>query len=82
MWLIRRKQPALLQKVLGTNDTGYIIDVSRFHAAVQCSLDDYVRRIVEPARSTLRSNLWRKMDQICRVRTALGAMYEIEAGDA
>jgi hypothetical protein len=33
MWLIRRKQPLLLQKVPGGQ--GYILDVQRFHAAVQ-----------------------------------------------
>lgn len=74
MWLIRRKQAALLQKV--AHGEGYIIDVERFHAGLQGSLNDYVTLISEPASSLLRSHLWKKMDQICSVRTARGALYE------
>jgi hypothetical protein len=80
MWLIRRKQPALLQKVGGGQ--GYIVDVERFHAGVQASLNDYVKLIIEPASVPLRSKLWTKMDQICSVRTARGALYEAEATSA
>jgi len=76
MWLIRRRQPALLQKV--TDGEGYIIDVQRFHAGMQGSLNDYLTFISEPSSSSLRSNLWKKMDQICNVRTARGALYEPE----
>lgn len=76
MWLIRRAQPALLQKV--ANGQGYILDVERFHTGVQCSLNDYLKLIAEPASSCLRSNLWKKMNQICSVRTARGALYEAE----
>lgn len=77
MWLIRRKQPALLQRVAGGQ--GYIIDVERFHAGIEGSLNDYLKLLLEPASSTLRSNLWKKMNQICSVRTARGALYEAEA---
>ena len=80
MWLIRRKQPSLLQKV--AYGEGYIVDVERFHAGVQSSLNDYVRLISEPAKSLLRSNLWAKMDQICNVRKARGALYEPEGEEA
>jgi len=73
MWLIRRKQPRLLQRVSGD---GYIVDVERFHAAVESSLDDYLHLLVEPSSSSLRSKLWAKMDQISNVRTARGAAYE------
>jgi len=76
-WLIRRKQPALLQKVAGGQ--GYIVDVDRFHAGVQGSLNDYVKLIIEPGSATLRSKLWTKMNQICSVRAARGALYEAEA---
>jgi hypothetical protein len=76
MWLIRRNQPALLQKVAGGQ--GYIIDVKRFHAGVRRSLNDYMALITEPASSSLRANLWVKMNQICSVRTARGALYEPE----
>lgn len=76
MWLIRRKQTALLRKV--ANGEGYILDVERFHAGIQGSLKDYLRFISEPEQSLLRSHLWKKMDQICNVRTAKGALYESE----
>jgi hypothetical protein len=77
MWLIRRKQPALLQKV--ANGEGYIVDVERFHDGVQGSLNDYLNLLLEPDNSSLRSNLWTKMNQICNVRTARGALYEAAA---
>src|SRR5207248_2772896 len=76
MWLIRRKQRGLLQKV---GDQGYIIDVGQFHSGVQGTLDDYLEFLVEPASTSLRSKLWTKMNQICAVRTARGALYEPEA---
>ncbi len=75
MWLIRRNQPSLL-KIEGGQL--YIIDVERFHAALQSTFDDYLKAITEPANSPLRSNLWKKMDHICSVRTARGALYEGE----
>ena len=77
MWLIRRKQPALLQKVGGGQ--GYIVDVGRFHAGVDGSLNDYLTLIIEPASTALRVNLWTKMNHICSVRTARGALYEADA---
>ena len=80
MWLIRRKQPALLQKVAGGQ--GYIVDVERFHVGIQGSLNDYLKLISEPASSLLRSNLWKKMNQICSVRTARGALYEAQVNTA
>jgi hypothetical protein len=76
MWLIRRRQPELLKKVEGGR--GYVVDVERFHAGVQGSLDDYLKHIAEPASAALRSRLWTKMDHICSVRTARGALYEAE----
>jgi hypothetical protein len=71
-WLIHRKQPTLLKKV-GTD--GYIIDVERFHAAVKNSLNDYLTELCKPESADLRTNLWTKMNHICNVRTARGAMY-------
>lgn len=76
MWLIRRKQPTLLQKV--ADGQGYIVDVERFHAGLQGSLNDYLKLLSEPTSSLLRSNLWKKMNHICSVRTARGALYESE----
>ncbi len=76
MWLIRRKQPSLLQETAGGE--GYIIDVGRFHAALQNSFDEYLKAVVESSNALLRSNLWKKMDHICSVRTARGALYEAE----
>lgn len=80
MWLIRRRQPALLHTV--PEGQGYIVDVERFHAALKGSLDDYLNLLSKPTESLLRSNLWKKMDQICNVRTARGALYEAEARTA
>lgn len=74
MWLIRRKQSALLQQ----RGEGYIIDVEKFHAALQSTFDDYLNSIIEPGNAPLRSNLWKKMDHICNVRVARGALYETE----
>ena len=73
MWLIRRNQPSMLQRVAG--DQAYIIDVKRFHSAVRASLNDYLIQIPDPSNSVLRSNLWIKMNHICSVRTARGALY-------
>jgi hypothetical protein len=80
MWLIRRKQPALLQKVAGGQ--GYIVDVELFHAALQSSMADYLELISEPASSLARTHLWNKMNQICSVRAARGAFYEAEENTA
>lgn len=76
MWLIRRNQPAMLQKAI--DGRGYIIDVKRFHAAIQDSLNDYVALVPMPQSLLLRENLWKKMDQICSVREARGALYEAD----
>ena len=80
MWLIRRKQTALLQEIAGGE--GYIIDVERFHAALQASFDEYLKAITETTNALLRSNLWKKMNHICSVRTARGALYEAEHNTA
>jgi hypothetical protein len=85
MWLIRRKQEALLQKVTKAGREGYIIDVEKFHVAVQKSFNDYLKHICEPDNhisepdnSELRSNLWVKMNYICNVRANRGGLYEAE----
>lgn len=75
-WLIRRKQHSLLQGI--ASGEGYIIDVEKFHKALQGAFSDYLKAITEPGSSLLRSNLWKKMNQICSVRTARGALYEAE----
>ena len=74
MWLIRRKQPSLLQKTVDSK--GYVIDVARFHTAITESLNDYVSSISESEKSSLRDNLWEKMNHICQIREARGALYE------
>lgn len=70
MWLVRRGQKAMLQKL--TSGNGYIIDVLRFHAAVQQSLEDYYRAILDSSQNDLRANLWTKMEHISKIRTARG----------
>jgi hypothetical protein len=76
MWFIRRNQPTMLQRV--EDGRGYIIDVKRFHAGVQASLNDYLNLIPDFQSLSLRRNLWQKMDHICRVREARGVLYEAE----
>lgn len=80
MWLIRRKQRSLLKKV--EEGKGYIVDVERFHAGVQASRNDYLSMIIDPSQTELRLKLWRKMNHICSVRTARGALYEAEGTTA
>jgi len=77
MWLVRRGQTAMLQKL--TSGDGYIIDVLRFHAAVRQSLEDYYHEIVEPSQDDLRAKLWTKMDHISRIRAVRGLLIEAEA---
>ncbi|MBN8645283.1 MAG: hypothetical protein J0L61_08615 [Planctomycetes bacterium] len=77
-WLIRRKQKALL-KLVGD---GYLIDVERFHTAIKGSLRDYFADLCNPARTDLRDNLWTKMDHICSVRAARGAMETLDPAAA
>lgn len=74
MWLVRRKQNAMLQKI--GDGQGYIIDVGRFHDAIRGSLQDYYMEIKDPSGSELRTKLWKKMNQICSVRSARGLLYE------
>ena len=76
MWLVRRGQKAMLQRVAGSK--GYVMDVKLFHAAVRQSLEDYFRDIVNPSRDETRVNLWTKMDHICRIREARGLLYEAD----
>jgi hypothetical protein len=74
MWLVRRGSGTMLQK---TGDgRGYIIDVKRFHRAVHEALEGYFQQLVDPAEDKLRIHLWKKMDHICRIRTARGLLYE------
>lgn len=79
MWLIRRGQDSILRPSL--NGEGYVIDVRLFHKALKASMKDYLRDLVRPENDSLRSNLWKKMNHICGVRTARGAMYEVGEGD-
>jgi len=76
MWLIRRKQSMLLRRTGGGD--GYILDVQRFHSAIEYSLNDYLNAIVDQESTLLRENLWRKMHQICQVRNIRGAIYEAD----
>jgi hypothetical protein len=77
MWLVRRGSGIMLQKA--GDGRGYIIDVKRFHSAVHETLEDYFQQLVDPAEDKLRTNLWKKMDHICRIRTARGLLYEAES---
>lgn len=79
MWLVRRNQACILQS--STDGEGYIIDVLLFHKAVRDSLNDYLRELTNPENGNVRANLWTKMDHICSVRTARGAVYAIEKNE-
>ena len=61
---------------------GYIIDVERFHTAIRDSLEDYLTLLSKPERSDLRRKLWTKMDHICNVRIARGALYGADSSAA
>ena len=72
MWLVRRKQASMLSKL----DGGYVVDVQQFHRAVCLSLSNYCDELLDPTQGSLRENLWRKMNQICAVRTARGLLVD------
>jgi hypothetical protein len=78
-WLIRRRQKGLLKNV---GADGYIIDVERFHAAMKSSLRDYFALLCKPESTDLRDKLWTKMDHICNVRIARGALYGADSSAA
>ena len=78
-WLIRRKQKELLKSV---GPDGYIIDVERFHTAIKMSLRDYFALLCKPESTDLRNKLWTKMDHICNIRAARGAMEILDAAAA
>jgi hypothetical protein len=40
------------------------------------SLSDYCGELLDPSQGSLRENLWRKMNQICAVRTARGLLVD------
>ncbi len=77
--LVRRKQNELL-KTVGAGE--YLIDVERFHTAVQGSLDDYLADLCQPASTDLRDKLWTKMDHICNIRECRGAMETLDPAAA
>lgn len=78
MWLVRRAQPTMLQRISGGK--GYIIDVSRFHSALHQTFADYLRQIVDPASEDVRKNLWKKMDHISQIRGARGLIDQSDGG--
>ena len=77
MWLIRRQRTTLLEKSADGN--GYILDVEHFHTRLRETLNDYLTSLCEPGNADLRSKLWIKMNHICSVRAARGALYAPEA---
>lgn len=79
MWLVRRNQSRILQP--SPDGQGYIIDVRLFHKAVRDSLNDYLCELTDPEKGNVRANLWTKMDHICSVRTARGAVYAVEKNE-
>jgi hypothetical protein len=78
MWLVRPGGGTMLQRF--GDGRGYTIDVKLFPRAVGETLEDYFRELIDPAKDKLRINLWKKMDHICRTRTARGLLYEAQVG--
>lgn len=76
MWLIRRGQDSILQA--WPDGQGYVIDVCLFHKALRASLNDYLCDLTKPEQSDLRAKLWKKMNNICSVRSKRRAMYAVE----
>ena len=77
MWLVRREQKTMLQKL--TSGKGYVIDVPRSIWPLP-QLGRLLPAIVDPAQNSLRTNLWKKMKHISRIRTARGLLYEANGG--
>ncbi|MDC1075309.1 hypothetical protein [Alcanivorax sp. DSM 26295] len=73
MWLVRREQGEMLGRY--PNGEGYVIDVQRFHDALELSFSDYLAELCEPTSGPLRDNLWEKMEQICNVRNQRGLVF-------
>lgn len=80
MWLVRRGGSEMLRKV--GNGRGYIIDVKKFHKAVQQAFEDYLQELILPEEAQLRKNLWEKMNHISRIREERGLLYESGNGSA
>jgi len=76
MWLVRRGSGTMLKKA--GDGRSYIIEVKQFHNAVHKTLEDYFKQLVDPTEDKLRNNLWKKMNHICRIRTARGLLYKAE----
>lgn len=76
MWLVRRDQEQMLGRY--PNGEGYVIDVQRFHSALEQSFDDYLSELCDPESDGLRNNLWLKMEQICNVRNQRGLVFNDE----
>ena len=74
--LVRRGSGTMLSEA--RKGRGYILDVRLFHNAVRGTLEDYFQQLIDPAGDKLRANLWKKMDHICRIRTARGLFYQAE----
>jgi hypothetical protein len=69
MWLVRRDQDKMLCEIQNADgNCGYVIDVMRFHGALEQSFDDYLSELIDPEKPELRSNLWKKMNHICGIR--------------
>lgn len=76
MWLVRRGEEVMLRS--SPNGEGYVIDVQLFHKAIRSSMNDYLRELLKPTSKELRAHLWTKMNHICSVRAARGAVYAVE----
>jgi hypothetical protein len=73
MWLIRRDQKHMLTR--HPEGGGYVIDVQKFHDAVELSFTDYLKELTEIKSNLLRYNLWMKMGGICNVRNRRGISF-------
>ena len=76
MWLIRRDQETMLRH--HPAGARYVIDVQRFHSALELSFTDYLDELRRPEADELRKKLSEKMTEICNVRNQRGVVFADE----
>jgi len=63
-WLIRESDPK--EKILERRGQHYVLNRSRFYSALNAEFKDYLVRLGDSTKHTLRNNFLKKMDNICQ----------------
>jgi hypothetical protein len=63
-WLIRESDPR--ERILERRAQHYVLNRTRFYNALNAEFKDYLARLGDSTKDTLRSNFLKKMDNICR----------------